>query len=95
LSGGGYLQQRDDRTPTAARISERTEIPHTAPPATSASGSPGLGCSVKIAIRPAQVSKLNMLSMTYPATTKEDVITGVVTATTAAVAAVAAKENAF
>lgn len=89
------MQQRDDRTPKAARISERTEIPHTAPPATSASGSPGLGCSVKIAIRPAQVSKLNMLSMTYPATTKEGVITGVVTATSADMAAVATKGNAF
>jgi hypothetical protein len=41
------------------------------------------------------VRKLNMLSMMYPATTKEDVISGVVTATTAVVAFVAAKGNAF
>lgn len=88
------MQQRDDRTPKAARIKERTEIPHTAPPATSANGSPGFGCSVKIATRPAQVSKLNMLSMTYPATTKGDVITDV-TATNAAVAAVTVNGKAF
>ncbi|KAJ4432498.1 hypothetical protein ANN_21118 [Periplaneta americana] len=53
LSGGGYLQQREDIIPTAARISERTAIPHTAPPATSASGSPGFGCTVRITIKPA------------------------------------------
>jgi hypothetical protein len=63
LSGGGYLQQRDDSTPNAARISESTAIPHTAPPAKSASGSPGLGCNVIIAAKPAQVRKLNTLSM--------------------------------
>ena len=84
------MQQCDDRTPKAARISESTEIPHTAPPATSASGSPGLGCSVKIATRPAQVSKLNMLSITYPATTTQDFVT----ATTAA-ASVCARASAL
>lgn len=89
------MQQRDDRTPKAARIRERTEIPHTAPPATSANGSPGLGCSVKIATRPTQVSKLNMLSMTYPATTKSDVITDPLTATNAVVESDTMKGNAF